>query len=696
MLKLKGGIDLNKLAKFVVNHKKFILILYAVLILLSLFSMNFTSINYDLSSYLPSDMNSIKGRNILENEFKIKGTASVLLEDKPYFEVQNIKDKISKVKGVKSAVWLDDAEDIKKAESFMDESIKKEFVSGKYSLIQVQFDDDNDSLNTKKALSEIEEIIGDSGLIGGPAAVSKDVRETTDREMTYYSIAAFIIILIILFMAMSSFIEPILFFIAIGTAILLNAGTNFIFKSISSTTYSAASILQLAVSMDYSIFLLHRFIEEKNNCKNKDEAMIEAIKKTFDSISASALTTICGFLALIVMKYGIGRDIGLVLSKGVLFSLITVITLLPCLILLFDDKIEKHQHKIYLPNFNKSSKWLIKHRYVSLIIAIIIAVPAFLAQSNLKYYYANEKTLPPTSISNISNSKINDIFSNQNKLIMIVPKDNKLKETELMDSIEKIDNVKEVAGLYSAVDKFIPDSFIPKEAKDNFESDKYSYFIITLNSELEGKNTKDAINKIRNAAKGKFNEWYLTGEAAIYSDLEDVTSKDFVNVTILSIILIGIIILITFKSISIPLILIFVIELGIWINLSIPYFQGKSLNFISFIIIGAIQLGATVDYAILFTSRYKENIEVMPKYDAAVKTIKDTGRSILTSSLILIAGTPSVSFITSIRSASELTLLIGRGAIISLILVLTVLPTLLMIFNGFIKLTTYKWPKEIK
>lgn len=685
---------MDRFANFIVTHKKIILSLYTFLILLSFITGKFVHVNYDFSAYLPSDLNSIKGTKIIENDFDIKSTVYVLLKDQPIYTILKTKKSLENLEGVKTVFWLDDVEDLLKPESFINEDIKKEFISGTSSLLQLQLSKQDHSSQLIETVKEIEKIVGEKGLVGGPLVVSKDLQTLTTKEMVSYTIVAFIVISIILFISMNSFIEPILFFIAIGVAAALNQGTNIIFQDISVTTNSVSMILQLAVSMDYSIFLLHRYIEEKKQQSTKEQAMIVAIRKTFGSVLASALTTICGFLALVVMKYSIGRDIGLVLAKGVLLSLASVLTLLPILILLFDGKIEKYQHKIYLPNFKKISHFIVKHKYFFLFIPVIMAVPAFLAQSNLKYYYANEKMIPSSANSNRANEEINQLFSNQNQLVILVPKGEPFKEIRLLNELKSLDQVKESRGLYTVVDMEIPRSFLPKEVKDNFESESYSLITVTLKGPVEGTDAKNTIHTIRTLANNYYEEWYVTGEAAIYSDLEEVTSRDFTRVTLISILLIGSVILIAFKSMSIPFLLVFIIQFGIWINLTIPYLQGNVLHFISFIIIGAIQLGATVDYAILFTSRFRENLENLPKQEAAIQTIQDTGRSILTSALILFTGTLSVSFITSISSASELTLLIGRGAIISLILVLVVLPSLLIIFNKLISKTTLNWPRN--
>ncbi|MBU5311445.1 MMPL family transporter [Tissierella carlieri] len=686
---------MESFGNFIVSHKKAIIFTYILMIILSIITSQFVDINYDLSTYLPKEINSIKGKGLLEKEFGISGIGYILIKDKTFQDLDKIAKDLKSIQGIENIIWLGSAEDILKPEEFMDESIKKEFLNGNANLMQVQFSNSNDSRETVDAVEKIHLYIDDFGIIGGPASISHDLQKITSKEILYYSVIAFVIIFIVLFLSMESFIEPILFFIAIGVAIILNKGTNIIFPNVSFNTDSIASIIQLAVSMDYSIFLIHRYIEEKKYHENNDRAMVAAIGKTFTSVLSSSLTTVGGFLALIVMKYGIGKDIGLVLAKGVLFSLISVITLLPILVLLSDKWIEKYQHKIYLPRFAKSSHIIVKYHYVFLILAILIAIPSSLAQSQVKYYYANEKVIPKTFKSNVANTEIDKLFLNKNQLALMIPKGDKLKESELIRKLETVNGVVDIKGLYGMVDIEVPEEFLPLEVTENFQGENYSLININLNLPMEGASTKETLNNIKSILFNEYDEWYLTGESMIYADLEKITSQDFRNITIISTIVIGIIILLAFKSLIIPIILVSVIQLGIWINLAIPYMQGISLNFISFIIIGAIQLGATVDYAILYTARYLENIEQLDKKEAAIKTIKDTGRPILTSALILFTGTLSVYLITSMKNTAELTLLIGRGAIISFILVLVVLPSLLIIFNSLIKKTTSRLSREI-
>ncbi|MFA7411206.1 MAG: MMPL family transporter [Tissierellaceae bacterium] len=683
---------MESFSKFIVYHKKTILFIYIVLIGFSFIGSQLVDINYDLSSYLPGQLNSIKGREILQEEFGISGLGYLLVRDKSFLELEELVEGLRSIEGVKDLVWLGAAEDIFIPEEFMDERVKDEFLRDGANLLQIQFVGADDSMATVDSMEKVLDYIGDEGIIGGPAAISHDMQKITSKEMIYYSIIAFIIIFIILFLSMESFVEPILFFISIGVAIILNKGTNIIFPSVSFNTDSVASIIQLAVSMDYSIFLIHRYIEEKKYFGDKDKAMISAIGNTFISVLSSSLTTVGGFLALTFMKYGIGKDIGLVLAKGVLFSLVSVVTLLPVLVLMSDRLIEKYQHRIFLPSFRRSSSIIVKYGHLFLIVALVLSLPSFLGQSQVNYYYSNERVLPKTFRSNIGNREIDRLFQNKNQLAALVPKGDKVREFNMIEELRDIGGVTDVKGLYSLLDLEMAEEFIPEDILGNFQGENFSLININLGLAMEGEEVKEAIEGIREKLGESYDEWYLTGESVIYADLAEVTSKDYKNITLISIAVIGSILILAFKSIVIPIILVALIQVGIWINLAIPYVQGIDLNFISFIIIGAIQLGATVDYAILYTSRYQENIKGLDKREAAIKTIVDTGRPILTSALILFTATLSVYAVTSMRNTAELTLLIGRGAIISLILVLVVLPPLLIIFYNSVKKTIA--PKE--
>ncbi|MCS6130121.1 antibiotic ABC transporter permease [Clostridium botulinum] len=668
---------MKKISDFIVNNSKLIIIFYLAFITISVLGIKFINIEYDLSSYLPKYMTSYKGKELLESEFEMGGLGSLMIKSTDVNNIKDISNKISSLDGVKEVLYFDT-------------NIKEG-----YNLIDIVFKEGSTSISTQDTIDKIKDLVSsEEYYFGGESAIAKDMVDTTNREIIFYSLLAFSVIAIILSLGSSTYFEPIYFFLTIGVAILINMGSNIIFSTISSNTNSVASILQLAVSMDYSIFLLHRYHSEKIKSPSK-EAMKTAIFSTFGTVSASALTTVCGFLALTAMKYGIGKDMGLVLAKGVFLSLICVMTLLPSLVLTLEKYFKGKEHKILIPSLGRFANLFIKNRYVALVIAALIVLPVFIANSKVSYYYSNEKTLKDNADSIVATKKINDIFGVKNQIVTIVPL-NKSNSLQLaMNEIKNIDGVKNVLGLYSLISDRLPLELIPKEIVNKFQNDNFTYFAINLDRPMEGEKTSSTLTEIKDVLNQTLDsDYYLTGEAAVYDDLKTVTLQDFKVVTLVSIALVGLILAITFKSISIPIILLLIIQLGIWINLSIPYYMGTELNFITFIILGAIQLGATVDYAILFTNRYKENLKQNEKERALIKTIDDTSRSILTSASILIAGTLSVYLITTIRSAAELTLLIARGSIISCILVFILLPAMLYILDPIIKITTLNWHRK--
>ena len=692
----KGADVLIKFSNFIVNHKKLIITFYLLLTIPSFIAMKSTKVNYDLISYLPKNMNSKKGQEILLDEFNISGTSLLMVNNKKNHEIVALKNKLLKIDGIKDIYWLDDFVDISIPEDFISKDVKENFIKGESALLQIMFDEGSNSKKTSDAIGEIYKVIDKGDLLGGEATMVQDLESAATKEGPFYIIIPTLTILIVLSLSMGSIIQPILFLLSIGIAIILNLGTNIFQGEISQMTSSITAALQLGVSMDYSIFLLHRYNEEKLIFDTKEEAMANSITKTFSSISASALTTIAGFAALAIMQFKIGKDMGFVLAKGTLFSLILITTLLPCLILIFDKTIEKYKHKILLPNFNRFSVIFVKYRWISLIIIALLVIPAFLGKNSVQFYYSKESSLPKDSLSVSSNYKIIEKFNKSQAVYMILPKSDRLKEKRLIEKINTIPQVTSIDGLSEQIPITLPDYFIPEELKNTFEGSNHTYFTINLNSSIEDEETLTAIEKIKHFAQEDYDEWYLTGEAALNKDLADISNKDLKKVEKASILLIALILLLTFKSISIPILLILVIEIAIWINLSIPYFTGDSISFMSSIVIGSVQLGATVDYVIFFTNRYKENLENMDFLSAIQKTIKDTGRSILTSALTLLAATIGVSFISSIKTTGELTTLIGRGAIISMMLIFILMPGILIAFEKVIEITTLDWPKKYK
>jgi predicted RND superfamily exporter protein len=572
---------------------------------------------------------------------------------------------------------------------FMQPEVREMFLHGDSALLQVYFRENSRAESTMEAVKMIRNIIGDGTLFGGEPAIMYDMQETTSREMLYYIIIGFTTIFLILSASMTSFIEPLLFLVSVGVAVVLNLGTNVIKGEISFVTASIAAVMQLGISMDYSIFLLHRYEEEKKKYPDVKDAMVSAISKTFISVLSSALTTIAGFIALMAMKNGIGSDLGFVLAKGILLSLVVTMSVLPCLILIFGKYADKHRHKPLIPSFEKSSRWLVKLRWVFLAIIIIVAVPSFLAQRNLDYYYSTRYYLPESARSVKDTNEISSVLGVNEYAYVIIPDEGRSAERQVMDRILSIPAVDSVSGLSEQVDAGIPDTYIPDELKGTYVKDGYRYFQVMLSTPADDPETFRAIDTIRETLGESFNEYYVTGSPALTRDLAGLVDKDMRNVSIVSISLILLIVAFSFMSLSIPFILVLAIELAIWINLSIPYFQGTAVSSITSIVISAIQLGATVDYAILFTSRYRENIGVIGnRLEAIRQTIADTGRSILTSALTMIAATLGIAFIASIKTTGELTLMIARGAAISMAMIFFGLPSLFMIFGKLIDRTT--------
>ncbi|WDV46376.1 MMPL family transporter [Clostridiaceae bacterium M8S5] len=680
-----------RVSKFIVNHTKAIIALYLVLMIIGGILSTQVSINLNNASYLPDSMNSKKAVIKLGEEFGIKGVALILLEHKEIYEVEEIKNNIKKIQGVKDVIWLDDFTDINMPLEFIDKEYIKQFYKNKNALLQVLFEDIDESEDTHKGIEEIETIIDSDSYISGTSIMSKNMIDRSNREVIIYSLVAVALVLIILLISTSSWIEPFIFITTIIVSILINMGLNIFKGEVSQVTYSAASILQFAVSMDYMIFLLHRFHDERKKVSTVKEAMINSLMLSYKSIVASGVTTIAGFIALTFMDFGIGKDLGFVLARGVFLSLITVLTFLPATIVILEKWIEKFRHKEIAPKFNYVSRIPGKGRYAFVIILFVLAGLFYLAQSNIEYYYDNSNVLPIEDSSLIARDKINEEYGNMNKNIIIIPSGDDLKESSLVKELSNSRYINNIESLYSITKNVIADFMIPKEIKDKFTNGKYSIININLSTGVEDKEAFEATFSIRNIVGSYYKEYYIAGEAFTYKDLKDVTDNDFYLINIISIVFILIILMVTFKSILIPFIAVFVIEASIWINVGMAYFLQSKMSFISFIIIGAIQLGATVDYAILYINRYKENRESMTPIEAAKETFRNTAKSILVSGSILVTATFSIYFIATIRTASEICLLIGRGGIISMFNVLFVLPGFLIIADSLISKITVKW-----
>ncbi len=679
-------------SRFIIRHRKYVIAFFLILLPVSFLGIVHTEKNYDLLSYMPGDLNSRQGEELLEQEFGLSGLGLLVVSGKESREISSIKSRIEEVEGVEEVLWVDRFADIMVPVEFMNHNAKKMFYSDDGTMLQIRFEENSRTKKTLKAVEEIRSaVIGKGMLFGGQPVIMHDLQTTTSREMVYYMLIAAASIYIILSLSMTSFLEPLLFLVSAGIAIALNMGTNIVIGKVSFITASIAAVMQLGISMDYSIFLLHRFEDEKKKFPDAAHAMVSALSKTGTAIASSALTTAAGFVALMVMKNGIGQDLGFVLAKGIVLSLLVNMTVLPCLVLIFGKYADKHRHRPLIPSFERIADLIVKYRWILLVLIIVVSIPAFPAQRSLDYYYTTEHYLPESSKSVMDTEEIGQSFGASGSIYVIVPDRGRVREEELVKRIRQLNIVESVICLSEQVDMALPDTFIPHEINDAFVSEGYRYIQVSFSVRDDHPSAFKAVDVIREKAGELFSEYYVTGTAALARDMAALAQKDMGNVAVVSISLILLILAVSFMSVSIPFILVLVIELAVWINLSIPYFAGSAVSSMTSIVIGAIQLGATVDYAILFTSRYRENASnVKDRIEAVKKTIGDTGRSILTSALTMIAATMGIAVMASIKTTGELTLMIGRGAAISMTVIFLGLPAMLLIFDRVIESTTLK------
>lgn len=685
---------MERLVNGILKYKKSILVFFILATVISLFTSSMVNINYNIMDYLPEEAPSTKALDVMNEEYD-KGAANVrvVLKDVSIVDALKYKEMIKKVDGVDDIQWLDDVVNIKEPLELENQDTIESWYKNNEALFSITVNEDKE----ESAIDEIGEIIGENGMISGSAVNIVFAQETTEKELIKMMVILIPIILIILFLTTSSWFEPVLFLSTIGIAIIINSGTNLILGEISFVTKAAGSILQLAVSMDYSIFLLHRFSEFRNEGLDVKEAMKEAILKSVSSILSSGLTTVVGFAALIVMKFKIGPDMGFVMLKAICLSLISVLVLLPVLALYCYKLIDKTQHKSFMPKFNKFAKVSYKFRHISIILFLLLLIPCFLAQQNNSFSYgASEIYSDESTKIGHDTAAINKEFGKTNPLVLMVPKGDLVSERALCDELENIDKITSITSYAETVGITIPTEYIPDDTLSQLISDNYSRFIIVANVKVEGDETFALIDEIRNLAYKYYNDsYYFLGESVNTLDLKETIEDDNKKVNAISIIAIMIILLLTFKSLSLPIILVLVIEFSIWSNLTFNYFIGNDVFYIAYLIISSIQLGATIDYAILFTNRYIENRETMNKKEAAQATISTTTVSILTSASILATAGIILGEISTNSIIAQLGILVGRGAILSLILVLFVLPALLMLLDKLIAKTTKKNKGEI-
>ncbi len=676
-----------KLGEVITRRRKLILVIAVLLLIPSVIGMMATRINYDVLSYLPDDIETIKGQNILLDEFGKGGFSMVMVDGMEQKDVAELKSKIEKVDHVDSVIWYDTLVDSSVPYEMIPENIYEKFNSGDTTLMAVFFDESTSSDESMNAVSEIRKIGGKQCFVSGMTAFVEDLKELAEEEEPVYVAIAVVLCCIVLAIFMDSWIIPVLFIVGIGMSILYNLGSNVFMGQISYITKALSAVLQLGVTMDYSIFLWHSYEEQRRNPDmSKEDAMSHAVANTFVSITGSSLTTVAGFLALCFMTFTLGKDLGIVMAKGVIFGVIGCITILPSLILTFEPLIEKTRHRGIIPKFDKLSGLVTKKPGIFAVIFIVLMVPAYFGYSHTDVYYNLDKSVPDTLPFHIANEKLSEEFDMNTTHMLLVDADMDKKDVDsMMNEIDEIDGVKYTLGLESAVGPSVPDEIIPGQLESIVKSDNYQLLIINSEYKVASDKVNNQIDSINKVVKKYDNNGMLIGEAPCTKDLISITDTDFKVVSAISIAAIFLIIAIVLKSISLPIILVAVIELAIFINMGIPYYTGTELPFIASICISTIQLGSTVDYAILMTTRYKrERYDGRSRHEAIKIAHSASMPSVMVSALGFFAATFGVGLYSDIDIISSLCNLMARGAIISMLVVMFILPSMFMLFDRVI------------
>ena len=681
---------MNKFGKWIAKHKVIIVIISMLLLIPSFLGMAATRVNYDILSYLPESLETVEGQDIMVDEFGMGAFSMVVVEDMELKDVAALKEKFQNVEHVKDVLWYDSVADLSIPVSMIPEKFKDGFFNDDATMMIALFDNTTSSDAAMEAVSDMRKIANEQCFISGMSGVVTDIKNLALEEMPIYVVIAACLSLLVLLLAMDSLVIPVLFLLSVGLAVVYNLGTNIFFGEVCYITKSLTAVLQLGVTMDYSIFLLNSFEAYKKKYDSKDRAMAHAIADTFKSVAGSSVTTIAGFLALCVMTFALGRDMGIVMAKGVVIGVICCITTLPAMILVFDGVIEKTKHKPLVKSLDKASGFITKHYKVWLLVFLVMLYPAVYGNNHTQIYYNIDKSLPATLDSNVSNEKLKEDFDMSTVHMILLKNGLDSKEkTQMLDQIDKVDGVKWSLGMNSLIGPTFPESMIPSNIKKMLQSDNYEVQFICSEYSSATDECNAQLDAIQKIVKKYSPESMVIGEAPLMKDLQDTTNVDLQRVNILSMAAIFLIILFVFKSISLPFILLFVIEFAIFVNMAIPYYQGVTLPFVASIVIGAIQLGATVDYAILMTSNYpkqrhlgktkKESISIAHKFSM---------KSIIVSGCSFFAATFGVALYSQVDMIGSICTLLARGAVISTVVVLLVLPAMFMVFDPIIVRTS--------
>ena len=679
-----------KVGKWIAKHKVLIVLISMILLIPSVIGMAATRVNYDILSYLPDSLETVEGQDIMVDEFGMGAFSMVVVEDMDLKDVAALKEKFQDVEHVKDVLWYDSVADLSIPVSMIPDKFKDAFFNGDATMMIALFDNTTSSDAAMEAVTDMRKIANEQCFISGMSGVVTDIKNIALEEMPIYVVIAAGLSLLVLLLAMDSLVVPILFLLSVGLAVLYNLGSNIFLGQVCYITKSLTAVLQLGVTMDYSIFLLNSFEAYKKKYDEKERAMAHAIADTFKSVAGSSVTTIAGFLALCVMSFALGRDMGIVMAKGVVIGVVCCVTVLPAMILVFDKAIEKTKHKALLPNMDKASGFITKHYKVWLIVFLILLYPAIYGNNHTQIYYNIDKSLPATLASNVANDKLKEDFdmSTMHMILLRNGLDSKQK-TQMLDKIDEIDGVKWSLGMNSLIGPSFPESMIPSNVREMLESDNYEVQFVCSEYSSATDECNAQLASIQEIVKEYSPDSMVIGEAPLMKDLQDTTDVDLQRVNILSMAAIFVIILFVFKSISLPFVLLAVIEFAIYVNMAIPYYQGVTLPFVASIVIGAIQLGATVDYAILMTSNYQKQRHLgKTKKESISIAHKFSMKSIIVSGCSFFAATFGVALYSQVDMIGSICTLLARGAVISTVVVLLVLPAMFMVFDPIIVRTS--------
>lgn len=680
-----------KVGKKIVKFRVPILILSIILLIPAVWGYVNTRINYDVLTYLPEDIETMQGQEIMTNDFGIGAFSMLMVDGMEDKEIVKLKEKVEKVDGVENVLWYDSLADISVPQSVLPSKLYDEYNTKDGTMMAVFFKDGTSSDETMKAITEIRKITGEQCFLSGMSAIVEDTKELAEKETPLYVLIAVALSALVLAITMESIFVPVLFLLSIGIAIVYNLGTNVFFGEISYITKALAAVLQLGVTMDYSIFLMHSYQEQQVRYNgDKERAMAHAISQTFSSVIGSSVTTVAGFIALCFMSFTLGKDIGIVMAKGVIFGVLVCVTVLPSMILCCDKLIEKTKHKPLLPDIRRISDKVTK-RYVIYVVAFVILLfPAIYGNNHTGVYYNLDESLPKDLPSVIANTKLKEDYNmNTTHMILVDSSVAGSDVKKMSQEIEKVDGVKWVLGLDNLVGSGVPADMLPESVTGMLKNDKYQLLMVNSTYKVATDKVNKQIEQIDKIMDKYDKGAMLVGEGPLTKDLINITDTDFKRVSAVSIGIVFVIILLLFKSVTIPVILVGVIEFAIFVNMGIPFYTGTKLPFVASIVIGTIQLGATVDYAILMTTRYqRERSRGAGKFDAITTAHKFSAQSIIVSALSFFAATIGVGLYSNIDMISSLCILMARGALISMVVVVLILPSLFMVFDKIIVKTS--------